>query len=326
MTTAEILDAFPRYSALIVGDICLDRRCIYDPGTAEPSRETRIPRTGVVSSEVSPGGGGTVANNLAALGMSRIAVLGAIGEDGHAWELTRSLNSRGISTDLLVRSDEIPTFTYTKLINSTTGVEDQPRVDFIYTKSIPPSLEQDILAHLEGFASSFDIIFVSDQAETKQGGVVTAAVRDFLRKMAEADPQKVIWVDSRVRIERFRNVIIKPNEREAETAAISLFGEVDYQRLRKYGNSRFMFVTKSSEGVLVVEDGAESMVPARHVAEPVDICGAGDSFSAAAAVALAITGSAAEAARFGNLVASITIMKEGTGTATPEEVLNAAKE
>ena len=54
---------------------------------------------------------------------------------------------------------------------------------------------------------------------------------------------------------------------------------------------------------------------------PVDICGAGDSFSAGASVALAVTGSPLEAARFGNLVASITIMKKGTGTATPEELL-----
>jgi sugar/nucleoside kinase (ribokinase family) len=36
-----------------------------------------------------------------------------------------------------------------------------------------------------------------------------------------------------------------------------------------------------------------------------------------------VTGSPAEAARFGNLVASITIMKKGTGTASPEEVLAA---
>ncbi len=43
-------------------------------------------------------------------------------------------------------------------------------------------------------------------------------------------------------------------------------------------------------------------------------------------MALAITGSAMEAARFGNLVASITIMKKGTGTANPGEVLAAARE
>ena len=87
-----------------------------------------------------------------------------------------------------------------------------------------------------------------------------------------------------------------------------------------------MFVTKGQQGVLVVEDNSETLVPAHTVKNPVDICGAGDSFSAGAAMALAITGSAMEAARFGNLVASITIMKKGTGTASPEEVLAAAQE
>src|SRR5260370_33245018 len=141
MRTAEILAAFPRYSALVVGDVCLDRLCVYDPAAAEPSRETRIPRLGVISTEFAPGAGGTVANNLAALGIGRVAVLGVIGNDGFAWELTRSLNSRAISTDLLVRSTEIPTFTYTKLVNAATGVEDQARTDHIYPHPFPPAAQ-----------------------------------------------------------------------------------------------------------------------------------------------------------------------------------------
>ena len=326
MTTAEILAAFPRYSALIVGDICLDRRCIYDPAAAELSRETKIPRLGVVSSEVSPGGGGTVGNNLASLGITRLAVLGAIGEDGFAWELTRSLNSRGISTDLLVRASEVPTFTYTKLINATTGEEDQPRVDYINARPLPASVEKQVLVHLDNFAETFDVLFVSDQAETKQGGVVTPVVRERLLKIAESNPDKVVWVDSRVRVERFQKMTLKPNEQEADAASIGLFGDVDYQRLRAHASSRLMFVTKGAQGVLVVEDTGETMVAARTVEHPVDICGAGDSFSAGAAMALAITGSATQAARFGNLIASITIMKHGTGTASPAEVLAAAQE
>ena len=73
MTTAEILDEFSRLSALVVGDICLDRWCTYDPRTSEASRETGIPRIGVVRTEVTAGAGGTVANNLAALGAGRVA-------------------------------------------------------------------------------------------------------------------------------------------------------------------------------------------------------------------------------------------------------------
>ena len=57
---------------LVVGDVCLDRWCTYDPSLAEPSRETGIPRIGVVSTEVTPGAAGTVANNLAALGAPRV--------------------------------------------------------------------------------------------------------------------------------------------------------------------------------------------------------------------------------------------------------------
>jgi rfaE bifunctional protein kinase chain/domain len=321
---AEVLGAFSRYSALVVGDICLDRWCTYDPATAEPSRETGIPRIAVVSTEESPGGGGNVANNLASLGVGRAAVLGVLGNDGSAHELTRSLNARGISTDLLVRSDKVPTFTYSKLINATTGLEDLPRVDFINTRPLPDSVEQEVIEYLREFAASFDIIFISDQADTRRGGVVTPAVRVLLEEIAQANPAKIIWVDSRIRVERFRNMILKPNEREAGAASIALFGEVDYQRLRSHANSRLVFVTKAAEGVVVVEDGAETAVPAFQVGEPVYVAGAGDSFSAGAALALAITGSPMEAARFGNLVASITVKKRGTGVATPEEVLAAA--
>jgi sugar/nucleoside kinase (ribokinase family) len=119
-------------------------------------------------------------------------------------------------------------------------------------------------------------------------------------------------------------MILKPNDGEAGAASIGLFGEVDYQRLREHAKAKLLFVTKGSQGVLVVEQGAESLVPAIAVGHPVDVAGAGDSFSAGAALALAITGSALEAARFGNLVASITVTKRGTGVASPEEVLAAA--
>jgi sugar/nucleoside kinase (ribokinase family) len=127
-------------------------------------------------------------------------------------------------------------------------------------------------------------------------------------------------------VERFQKMILKPNEQEAAAAAIALFGDVDYQRLRAHAGARLMFVTKGSEGVLVVDSNSETLVAARVVEQPVDICGAGDSFSAGAAMALAITGSATRAAEFGNLVASITIMKHGTGTASAAELLAAARE
>jgi rfaE bifunctional protein kinase chain/domain len=324
VTVAEILAAFPHKSALVVGDICLDRWCTYDPALSEPSRETGIPRIGVVSVEVTPGAGGTVANNLAALGVGRVAVLGAIGDDGSGYELARELSQRGISPDLLLRRHEFPTFTYSKLINKATGQEDQPRIDFIYTQPPSADVERELIERLRAASEAFDVCLVSDQTEIRNGGIVTAGMRQALAEMAQANPDKVIWVDSRVHAGLFRGVIVKPNAQEANAASQELFGCIDYQRMRRHLQSKLLFVTQGPEGVLVYSDQGETREPTRPVAQPVDICGAGDSFSAGAAIALSITGLAVDAARFGNLVASVTIMKKGTGTATPAEILEAA--
>jgi len=321
MTTKEILAAFPKLAALVVGDICLDRWCAYDPGTSEPSRETGIPRLGVVMTEVTPGGGGTVANNLAALGTGRVAVLGGRGDDGFGFELERALAERGVTAESMIKVRGWQTFTYTKLLNSQTGIEDQPRVDFISTRPLPLEAEQQVLDNLRSVISDYDVILVADQAETNAGGVVTPAVRNLIIELATTHPEKVFLVDSRKRIDLFRNVIIKPNRQEAEAVCHKLFGVIDYQRLRGHVESKVMMVTHGPKGVLVVEEGKETWVSARIIEKPVDICGAGDSFSAGAALTLAVTGDALVAARFGNLVASITIMKKGTGTASPEEVL-----
>jgi rfaE bifunctional protein kinase chain/domain len=324
VTAAAILAAFPRMRVLVVGDVCLDRWCRYDPELAEESRETGIPRVAVVSGEVTPGAAGTVANNLAALQAGRVDVLGVVGDDGHGYELERALTLRGISGHLLVKSPDVPTFTYTKLINCRTGEEDLPRVDFVNTRPLPSDLEDELVGRFQRIAGDYDVILVSDQAETGQGGIVTAALRDAIRRAAGGRPDTVIWVDSRIRSEHFRGVIVKPNQQEAEAASLRALGRIDYPAFREFLGAPLLIVTHGGEGALVVDREAAQWVRARKVAQPVDICGAGDSFSAGAALALKATGDAVAAAAFGNLVASITIMKKGTGTASPEEVLAAA--
>jgi rfaE bifunctional protein kinase chain/domain len=320
MNPAAILESFRGLRVLVAGDVCLDRWCRYDPREGLPSRETGLPRVGVVSTEVTPGAAGTVANNLAALGAGRVAVLGVVGEDGFGWELDRALRARGIDANLLIRSSEVPTFTYTKLINDATGEEDLPRIDFIHTREISRELESRAVESLERVAGEFDVVIVSDQAETAAGGVVTARMREALTPIAE---KTIVWVDSRMRPEHFRGVILKPNRDEAEAASVRALGRVDFPGLRTHTRARFLIVTNGAEGATVFDEHRETIVAGRIVKEPVDICGAGDSFSAGAAMALAVTGSGVEAAQFGNLVASITIMKKGTGTASPEEVLAA---
>ena len=61
MTVPDILTAIRSLRCLVVGDVCLDRWCQYDPALALASAETGIPRTAVVATEVTPGAAGTVA-------------------------------------------------------------------------------------------------------------------------------------------------------------------------------------------------------------------------------------------------------------------------
>jgi len=323
MTVSEILEGIKGLRVLVIGDVCLDRWCWYDPATSEPSRETGLPRLGVIRTEVTPGAGGTIANNLKTLGAGTVDVLGVVGCDGFGWELLGALGARGIGSDLLIRSEEACTFTYTKLINESTGQEDRPRVDFINTEPLSAGTETLVIERLAEASLQADVILVSDQAETNAGGVVTARVRQRINQLASSHPEKVIWVDSRRRAELFSRVVLKPNEDEAADACRRAFGTVDLERLRKSCHLRSLIVTRGDRGADVINPDGTHFVPGRRVTA-VDICGAGDSFSAGGACALALTGSDIEAARFGNLVASITVTKKGTGTASAAEVLEAA--
>ena len=221
------------------------------------------------------------------------------------------------------KSIDVPTFTYTKLINCRTGEEDLHRVDYVNTQPLPERVERELVTRFERIADGYDVILVSDQAETSSGGVVTPALREAITRAAAARQDTVIWVDSRIRSEHFRGVIVKPNQQEAEAASLRALGRVDYPAFRRHLDAPVLIVTHGGEGALVVDRKGSHWVRTQTVEKPVDICGAGDSFSAGASLAFKATGDAIAAARFGNLIASITIMKKGTGTASPEEVLAA---
>jgi rfaE bifunctional protein kinase chain/domain len=324
MDWAALMASFSKTRVLVVGDICLDRWCRYDPAQSIRSVETGLPRVAVVSTDVSPGAGGTVAANLASLGAGKVSVLGAIGQDGFAFELERALSKRGIDYRLLVATTEMQTFTYSKVINMETGVEDRSRFDFVNVRPLPSDVEDQLIVHLSTEYRNYDAIVVADQAETDAGGVVTPALREVIRDIAERDPSKIVVADSRSRIHHFRGCIAKPNRTEAEAACIQLFGEVDYEKLRRHLGTKPMVVTCGDSGVRVVTEFGEKTIPAATVADPIDICGAGDSFAAGLTLALTAGVEVDRAARFAVAVAGVTVTKPGTGVATPEEVLAAA--
>ncbi|MEC0370352.1 ribokinase [Paenibacillus chibensis] len=109
---------------------------------------------------------------------------------------------------------------------------------------------------------------------------------------------------------------ITPNEHEAE---ILFSGLPVSEALRKYPNK--LFITEGSNGVRYFDGAKEVLVPSYQV-EAVDTTGAGDTFNAAFAVALAEGKPVYESVRFANRAASLSVTKFGAQGGMPvrEEV------
>ncbi|KOS01249.1 ribokinase [Paenibacillus polymyxa] len=109
---------------------------------------------------------------------------------------------------------------------------------------------------------------------------------------------------------------ITPNEHEAAI----MFKDMSLQEaLRKYPNK--LFVTEGSNGVRFFDGEQEVVVPTYKV-EAVDTTGAGDTFNAAFAVALAEGKSLADSVKFANRAASLSVTQFGAqgGMPTRREV------
>ncbi|WP_062834390.1 MULTISPECIES: ribokinase [Paenibacillus] len=109
---------------------------------------------------------------------------------------------------------------------------------------------------------------------------------------------------------------ITPNEHEAE---ILFQGMSPAEALRQYPNK--LFITEGSKGVRYF-DGAEEILVQTYKVDAVDTTGAGDTFNAAFAVALAEGKPLQESIRFANRAASLSVTKFGAqgGMPTRDEV------
>ncbi|WP_138494860.1 ribokinase [Paenibacillus pinistramenti] len=107
-------------------------------------------------------------------------------------------------------------------------------------------------------------------------------------------------------------VYITPNEHEAKI----MFTELSISdALRKYPNK--LFITEGSRGVRYFDGEKEVLVPSYKV-EVVDTTGAGDTFNAAFAVALAEGKPVYDSIRFANRAASLSVTKFGAQGGMPQ--------
>jgi rfaE bifunctional protein kinase chain/domain len=324
----QILDRLPSLSIGVVGDLFLDQYLFCDSALTEPSIETSLDAYQVVKIVNSPGAAGTVLNNLVALGVGKVNVLSFIGTDGRGYDLKQELVKRKVDLSYLWETPLRRTPTYTKPMLSASRVDanefqELNRID-IKNRTATPSSVEDFLRHsLHKLWQEMDALIVLDQVSEANCGVITEAVRRELAKLGESEPAKMLLADSRENIGSFRNCWTKPNVQECQLAVDS---EADptlavSKLFSKTG--RPVFCTNGDEGILLADSltSKVQLIPGYPISGPIDPVGAGDSTSAGIACAYAAGPNLAQAAAFGNLIASITVQQIGTtGTATPEQV------
>ena len=323
---SALLAAVPRARIGVLGDFCLDVYWALDDSASEPSVETGLPTRPVRQQRYSLGGAGTVVNNLSALGVGRVAVFGVIGDDPFGREVQRLLGTGGTdASGMLIQTPQWNTPVYIKPICAD---HEENRIDFGGFNALADEVADAVLARLAAALPQLDAVVVNQQLPR---GIHTPHLQAGLNALFRAHPDRLFIVDSRDLSGTYINCLHKLNDVEAtrlcgqSTQARDVIALEDCRTAAQELYRRWrqpLFVTRGARGCLVLDGAGEHLVPGLHIVNPIDSVGAGDSFLAGLAVALATGAPPEQAATFGNFVAGVTVQKLfQTGTASPAEVL-----
>lgn len=329
---SALIEQFSRLRVLVIGEAMLDS---YSRGPARRiCPEAPAPVVEIRSRQDFAGGAANAAMNAAALG-ARTSLLSATGDDAEAMLLKTILDAAGVSTKFLFRRASRTTLSKHRVL---AGSQVVVRMDRGATAPLDASSEAILLDALDSLAPRCDAVLVSDYGY----GVLTPRVIERLIELKRRHSW-LVAVDSKdlPRFRELRPTIVKPNYREAcvllgspaAECGDNDFSEDRFAALSGRGDeilqatgAQIAAVTLDSEGAILFERGRRPRrAPARAV-NPAQPSGAGDTFLATFAAALAAAGEIGAATELAAAAASIVVAKENTAVCTPAELREAFAE
>ncbi len=314
----SLVSRFAGLRATVIGDVMLDRYVVGRVRRISP--EAPVPVVEVEKSFERPGGAGNVAANLTRLGCST-SIIATVGSDADGDELRKNLESANILVDALVVGLAHQTTVKTRIVAQNQQVV---RVDREALARPDSSLEQLILNRFAD-NGTVDVVLLSDYAK----GVLTPTIcREIIR--ACRDRGIPVIVDPKGQdYSRYSGAsAITPNQAEAALA----IGSRDDDPPPFTDLARFLLddlgidaaiVTRGEHGVTVLlPERSPTHLPATAV-EVADVTGAGDTFVATYALALAAGATVLESAYVANVAAGVVVGRVGAVTITPDELLGA---
>jgi rfaE bifunctional protein kinase chain/domain len=322
---AGLVSEFAARRVLVLGDLIADQ--FVSGEISRVSREAPVMILRHERTETVPGGAANCALNLATLG-ARAAVVGAVGEDEAGRELLNRLTAAGVDCGGVVVAPALRTTTKVRIL---AGHAHSPRQQVVRLDYEGETLnDSPLLGRLaENVSEAFrgaEAAVVSDY----NYGVACGATVSALRAAAASTKAggAPVLVDSRFRLREFAGLTsATPNEDEVEQVAGRRFADpeelaAEGERLRAALGYRALLITRGKHGMLLLEEGRAPLHAAAvgsHGA--VDVTGAGDTVIATYALALASGASFPDAARLANHAGGVVVLKPGTASVTPAELL-----
>lgn len=316
----QLLNCLGSPKVLVVGDYMLDR---YLWGSvSRVSQEAPVPILKVERwrRDERPGGAGSVAASLEALGARPVAV-GIIGADEEGRTLRNLLRSRRTQIRGLLTDPSRPTTVKTRMI---ARAQQMLRIDEEDDSEITPCIAKKLLARCLASLDGIAVVIVQDHGK----GVVTRALMQALVRTCRArqlplivDPAPhgdyskyrgaTVMTPNRAETRHATGIEIH-NEKAADRAARKLIRDFDLTAA---------IITLDRDGLAAKEQhGKTVMVPAEAL-EVYDVAGAGDVVAAVVGMGMAAKQNIIETARLANVAAGIEVSKIGVGTVTRQEIL-----
>ncbi|MBE9011068.1 hypothetical protein IQ250_12705 [Pseudanabaenaceae cyanobacterium LEGE 13415] len=313
----SVLEQFSRSRILVIGEAMLDR---YLHGKATRlCQETPVPVVTLSQRIDQPGGAANTAINLQSLGAA-VTLLSVVGED---WEGMRLQQVMPGIQGMITASDRT-TLTKQRVME---GDRLLLRFDHGTTEALNTELEDRLIIELETQWNDYDAVIISDYGY----GILTDRIISTIEQLQQHH-SKTLIVDAKnlVQYQSLNVTAVKPNYQQIlnlldqiiENASVSRIHYVKYnaaQILEKTG-AKIVAATLDREGVILLQrDRAPYQIRANPARSSRTI-GAGDTFTAAFAIALTITDDSTIAAELAAAAAAIVVQKPGTARCTLEEL------
>jgi ribokinase len=252
-----------------------------------------------------PGGKGANQAVAAARLGAEVYMVGCVGDDAFGEEIVKNFNSNGV----FITNVKPVTHLETGTAHITLAEGDN---SIIVVKGANNYVTPEFVKKALDVIHESDIVLIQQEIPEETVEYVTEiCFANNVPLLLNPAPARTI---SKSVIEKA--TYITPNEWEASV----LFANKDiHEALREYPNK--LLITEGKNGVRYYDGEIEVLVPA-YVVDAVDTTGAGDTFNAAFAVAVAEGKSIKESIRFANRAASLSVTKFGAqgGMPTREEV------